>query len=125
MTDTIAVVEEAQALDEAYAMGRRRFEDMDIKDPESFTLEHFRDSAQYTNHVLPTLRCMAGFGDSGVGTWQVPREVALIADGDGKDHPADAEITHCSHIFERLVEKWTQGAYAAVEKTAASRRPEA
>jgi len=116
MTQDIVVVEEAWSKDEAEAMGHRRFRGMEIPAPHVDPVEPFHDSAQWANHVLPTLRCMAGFRDSGHGTWQIGGEIALIEDGDESDQPADAVKMQAGNYLGELVDAWHQGAYRAVEQ---------
>lgn len=122
MTDTIAVVRMALALEDAYAMGYDRFEGMDAEAAEGFTFAPFTDSATWANTVLPSLRARAGFEDSGHGTYRVDRQVAVIAEGDEDDEPADAELVFTQWVFGRLVDEYRRGAHdaadAAVEQTA-------
>jgi len=116
MTQDIVVVEEARSKDEAEAMGFRRFEGMEIPAPHVDPVEPFHDSAQWANHVLPTLRCMAGYRDSGHGTWQIGGGIALIEDGEESDQPADAVKMQAGNYLGELVDAWHQGAYRAVEQ---------
>lgn len=125
MSDTIPVVREAHAKDEARAMGRRRFEDIEVDSRDEFDLQPFMDSASYSNHVLPTLRCMAGYGDRGTGTYTVVREVALIPDGAEDDSPAEATVIESTWLLSELTQAWIDGAYAAVDASVREREVDA
>lgn len=115
MTEDIAVVKPHYLKEEAYNMGFERFEGMELEDDEEFDLAPFRDSATYANHVLPSLRAMAGFADGGKGTHTIHRQVAAVKPGCEEDEPAEAQLTDARFIFEELVEAWDCGAYDAVE----------
>lgn len=122
MTGTIPVVFEADTYDEAYAMGFERFEDADepqgdagdVEDDIAMALDGFQQGAAYTNTVLPRLRCMAGYGDAGHGTYQQGRQVAFVEVGDGDDRPIEAEHIQSHHIFDELVDLFANGAYDAL-----------
>lgn len=115
MTQDIVVVTEAEALSEAYTRGYDRFSGMDAEIAEDVDPAYFTDSAAWANHVLPTLRCMSGYRDSGMGTWQVDGEVAVIQDGDEGDEPAGATTMLASDFQDRVVDAWYNGVYAALD----------
>jgi len=115
MSETIVVVEEAAALDDARARGRSRFAGLDPDVAADADPSRITDSAAWANHIAPTLRCLAGFRDAGYGTWQVDGPIALVADGDEGDEPADAEIVQAGDFHGEVVDAWYQGAYAAID----------
>jgi len=115
MTDDIIVVREAEAKGEAYSRGYDRFSGMEADLAADTDPSRITDSAVWTNHIAPTLRCMAGFRDAGFGTWQVDGPIALVADGDEGDEPADAEIIQAGDFHGEVVDAWYQGAYAAID----------
>jgi hypothetical protein len=115
MTETITVVEEATALDDAYGRGYSRFSGLDPRVAEDAEPARITDSAAWANHIAPTLRCMAGFRDGGHGTWQIDGDIALIVDGDESDHPADAEVIQASMFHQDVIDAWYEGAYAAID----------
>jgi len=55
---------------EAYDMGYNEFSGADPMPPSEFDLSPFYSSARYANIIVPTIREMAGYEDSGHGTWQ-------------------------------------------------------
>ena len=118
MTETIPVIREAEAKDEAEAMGYRRFEGMEVDSYESFDIAPFRDSSTYCNHVLPRLRALAGFGDAGTGTYTIQQDIVVIPQGCEDDLPAEGERDTSEGMYEALVECWHNGAYRAVRDAA-------
>jgi len=117
MTEEITVVCECDAKDEARSMGYRRYADMDAAMiVESWPLE-YASHGSWDTHILPTLRCLAGYGDSGYGTYQQRQDVALIQDGDESDMPADAVVLDSGHLLDDLVVSWQDGAHTAVTDT--------
>jgi hypothetical protein len=114
MSDTITVVCEVDAHDEAHSMGYRRFADMTAADiVEAWPLE-YASHGSWDTHILPTLRCLAGYGDAGYGTYQQRQEVALIRDGDESDHPADALLVDSMQLIDEITDAWYSGAHQAV-----------
>jgi len=117
MTENITVVCECDAHDEAHSMGYRRFADITAAEiVESWPI-HYTEHGSWDRHIEPTLRCLAGYGDRGHGTYQQRQEIALIQDGDESDHPADALLIDCSIILNELVDTWRTGADQAVRDT--------
>ncbi len=116
MTEKIAVIKPYYLKEEAYKMGHDRFKDVEA-DIEEFELSHFKETATWANNVAPKLRAMAGFDDSGPGTYTVHRRVAAIEPGCEEDEPAEAELTDPHDIHEELVRAFDMGAYDAVEDT--------
>jgi hypothetical protein len=117
MTENITVVCECDAHDEAHSMGYRRFADMAAAEiVESWPIE-YTTHGSWDRHIEPTLRCIAGYGDRGHGTYQQRQEIALIQDGDESDHPADALLIDCSIILNELGDTWRTGADQAVRDT--------
>lgn len=110
-----AVVKPHYATEEAYNMGFDRFETLAAEETEDFDLSHFKETATWANTVAPRLRAMAGFADTGPGTYTLGRTVAAVVPGCEEDEPADAEITHTDHVFRELVEAFDRGAYDAAE----------
>jgi len=115
MTETIVVVEEAEALAHAYGRGYDRFAGIDADVAADTDPSRITDSAAWANHIAPTLRCTAGYRDSGYGTWQVNGSIALVEDGDEGDHPADAVVMDAADFHREVVEAWYDGAYAAID----------
>lgn len=115
MSETITVVEEARALDDAYTRGYERFSGMDSEIAADADPSRITDSAAWANHIAPTLRCLAGYSDGGYGTWQIDGDIALIVDGDEGDHPAEAEVMEASTFHREVVDAWYDGAYAAID----------
>lgn len=110
MTENIAVVKPHYTLEEAYQMGHDEFSELDLGPDAEPDLAGFQDSARYANHILPKLRAMAGFEDSGHGTFQKDRKVAAIEPGNEEDRPAEAELVDASTVFHALVDAWSTGA---------------
>jgi hypothetical protein len=112
----VAVVKPYYATEEAYNMGYKRFSDLSGEETKDFDLAPYHGSAEYCNHVLPKLRCMAGFADpGGHGTWQGHRQVAAIRPGCEEDEPAEADLADARTLHDTLVEAFTAGAYDAVD----------
>jgi len=117
MSEDITVVCECDVLDEARNMGYRRYADMPAADiVASWPLE-YASHGSWDSHILPTLRCLAGYGDRGHGTYQYRQDVALIQDGDEADMPADAIILDSGHLLDDLIVSWQDGAHTAVTDT--------
>lgn len=116
MPEEIAVVKPYYYKEQAYNKGYDRFEGAeDIPDDEEVRLDGFTQSATYANHVLPGLRSMAGYDDSGPGTYTIERQVAAIMPGCEEDEPAEAELVSSNYVFEELVDAWRSGAYDALD----------
>jgi hypothetical protein len=114
--DSIAVVKVHYRLEEAYRQGYNEFEGFEFQDDdEPLDLSHFKSSARWVNNIAPELRAMAGYADSGPGTYTVEREVAAIKPGCEEDEPAEAELVECIHVHQRLVEAFDKGAYDAAD----------
>jgi len=114
MTEEITVVCECDAKDEAHSMGYRRFADMDAGAIVEAWPIPYQEHGSWDSHIEPTLRCLAGYGDSGYGTYQQRQDVARIEDGDEADHPADAVVLSSSWVLDELVDAWYNGAHQAV-----------
>jgi len=54
---------------EAYEMGYNEM-GSDPVNPTIFDMDGYHSGARYSNIILPELRAMAGYEDSGMGTWQ-------------------------------------------------------
>lgn len=114
MSDTIAVVKPNYYLEQAYQKGYDRFDGEATPERSDPSLDGFTDSATYANHVLPGLRQMAGYDDSGHGTYTQEREVAAIIAGREEDEPAEATLVSSYKVYDRLVEAWRGGALDAM-----------
>jgi len=117
MSDTITVVCEVDAKDEAHSMGYRRFADMTAPEIVEAWPIPYQEHGSWHRHIEPTLRCLAGYGDSGYGTYQQHQEVALIRDGDEADHPTDALLIDSMHLLDELTDAWCNGAHQAITDT--------
>jgi len=115
MTDTIAVVKPFYVKQKAYRMGYEEFSDLDGEETEDFDLAPFKGSARWSNTIAPRLRAMAGYSDTGPGTYTEDREVAAIERGAEEDTPAEAEITEARHIYQKVVQSFDVGALDAAE----------
>jgi len=117
MTEAITVVCECDAKDEARSMGYRRYADMHAADiVASWPLE-YASHGSWDSHILPTLRCLAGYEDRGYGTYQERQDVALIPDGNESDMPADAMILDSGHLLDDLIDAWHSGRHQAITDT--------
>jgi hypothetical protein len=114
MSEEIAVVKPHYYTEKAYKKGYARFADQELPDDEMPSLEGFTQSAAYANHVLPGLRSMAGFDDSGPGTYTIERKVAAIHPGCEEDEPAEAVLVPSQRVFDCLIEAWRDGAHDAM-----------
>jgi len=117
MTEDITVVCECDVLDEARSMGYRRYADMAAEEIIATWPVHYTKHGSWDSHILPTLRCLAGYGDRGHGTYQERQDVALIQDGDEADMPADAIILDSGHLLDDIIVSWQDGAHTAVMDT--------
>jgi|APHM01.1.fsa_nt_gi hypothetical protein len=113
-TDTV-VVKPHYRTEDAYDKGYDRFEDAETLHGEEPDLSHFYSSATHANHVLPSLRAMAGFEDTAGGCYTKEREVAVIHPGCEEDEPAPADLMSSQYVFEHYFEAWQMGAYDALE----------
>lgn len=106
----VIVAERAER--EAYEMGYERFEDQDSRGEVDADLDLtlFRDSAAYTNYVLPSLRALAGYEDGGHGTYTIGGEIAIVDEADLDDTPIEAETWTAGEYLDVLVDRWTDGA---------------
>jgi len=114
MSEYITVVCECDALDEAHGMGYRRYADMRAPEIVEAWPIPYQEHGSWDSHIEPTLRCLAGYGDAGYGTYQQRQEVALIRDGDEADHPTDALLIDSMHLLDEITDAWYNGAHQAV-----------
>jgi len=117
MTENITVVCECDVLDEARSMGYRRYADMTAADIVAAWPLEYASHGSWDSHILPTLRCLAGYADRGYGTYQQRQEIALIQDGDEADMPADAVVLDSGHLLDDLIEAWHSGRHQAITDT--------
>jgi len=117
MSEDITVVCECDVLDEARSMGYRRYADMPAADIVAAWPVHYTEHGSWDRHIEPTLRCLAGYGDRGHGTYQYRQDVALIQDGDEADMPTDAIILDSGHLLDDIIVSWQDGAHTAVTDT--------
>jgi len=117
MTEDITVVCEVDAEDEARSMGYRRYADMPAADIVAAWPLEYASHGSWDTHILPTLRCLAGYADRGYGTYQERQDVALIQDGDEADMPADAMILDSGHLLDDLIDAWHSGRHQAITDT--------
>jgi hypothetical protein len=111
----IAVVKPYYQIDEAYKMGYNRFVGGEtVGEDEDPEIHHFYDTAAYANHVLPRLRSMAGYNDTGPGTYTVERQIAAIEPGCEEDEPAEARLVQSRFLFKTLSDAWERGAIDAL-----------
>ena len=110
----VAVVKQAYVLEEAYEMGHSEFSPLDPPEDDQMDLAPFKDGARWCNSLLPTLRSMAGFDDSGPGTYTIERKVAAIHPGCEEDEPAEAVLVPSQRVFDCLIEAWRDGAHDAM-----------
>lgn len=121
MSETIAVVNERDALLDAYELGHNRGSRADVtgdpradEDPD-FDLSEIKSSASWDNIVDPKLRAMAGYGDDGHGTYQVERQIALVPPGNEDDDPAEARLRASPKFYVRLADAYDMGARDGAE----------
>lgn len=115
---TIAVIPEAEVLDEAYSMGYDRFSGAGTVGEESDPFEAlnaFKEYAQFSDNVLPSLRALSGYVDSGPGTYTVEREAVVVPVGSGDDLPRDGQHIGVQFIHEKVTDSWERGAMDALE----------
>lgn len=115
--DTIPVIDEYSAREDAYEMGQERFGGS--SPPEDIhpleVVDHFTETATWANHVHPKLRAMAGFKDRGMGTYTVARQVALIPPENADDEPAEAELVDSTWLVNELVDEFREGAFEGLD----------
>lgn len=108
---------------EAYRMGHRKFEDYAEIVPEGEEkrpsgappLSVFKDSAEWANIIHPRLRCMAGYGDAGYGTYTDPRNVVVLEPHEIDDEPSVGTVLDSVEVARVLCREWDRGALDAIE----------
>lgn len=73
---------------------------------EAENFDYFTDTATYANVVLPRLRELAGFDDSGVGTHTVDR--TIVATDDRHSEPFEV---NASDVLDGMVDAFIAGAH--------------
>ena len=117
----VAVVKLYYAEEELYREGYKRFEDAPVDEDNPYgpdamiALSHFRESATWANTVHPKIRAAAGYGDGGYGTYQINREVAVVAAGCEEDRPARAGLVTAAVVEHILLSAWERGAIDALD----------
>jgi hypothetical protein len=116
---TIGVIPEDDVLDAAYRMGYQRFEDADSIEEEGGdpleALSHFKEMATYCNSIAPRLRALAGYVDSGPGTYTVERDVVVVPGHAQDDVPRDGKHMGLTWVHEKVVDAFDRGALDALE----------
>jgi len=116
-SDTTVVIEEVEALDSAYDAGYSEFDEIPAAESdEPADLSFFTETARYANIVAPRLRATAGLADSGHGTYQEDREVAVVPVGCEDDEPAECRLMSARDFFQHAVHaEWRRGALDALQ----------
>jgi hypothetical protein len=114
MTDeTIPVVVEPEAKEEAYRMGYERFTYEPNEPTDEHWFGHYTESAEWANSKLPQLRAMAGAKDHGYGTYAEHRDIVVVEYPD--DRPMAGTQTNSKYVFGELVDQFRNGAYDKIE----------
>ncbi len=117
MSENITVVTEVEALDEAYDLGRQMYNDMTAADiAEAYPIRP-TEHGQYDTSILQELRAIAGFDDSGYGTYNQNADIALIECGNEDDVPAEATIIESRMFLDDVIEAYQRGAIDTVHHT--------
>jgi hypothetical protein len=111
MNDTIPVVYESEALDNAEALARTEYADIPLEALEADEFRVRTDSAHWANGIAPELRALSGFEDTGYGTYQQDRDIALVPVGCGDDSPAEAELLRAKQFSVDVFEAYRDQAY--------------
>lgn len=113
MTFNVVVADRVE--EQAYELGYERFEDFG-GDDKHISLDGFQSSAEYTNHVLPTLRALAGHDDGiGRGTYHVGGEIAIVDEANLDDDPITGAKWTAGAYTDVLVDRWFDGARDSIE----------
>lgn len=116
MSNTIPVIYESEVFDDAEKLARDEYGDIPLEALEADRFEVRTDSAHWANHIAPTLRSLSGFGDSGYGTYQEDRQVAVIPVGCGDDRPAQAELVSAKTFSQDVFCVFREEAYDCYER---------
>jgi len=111
MSDTIPVVYESTALDDAEDLARQEYHDIPLVALEADEFRVRTDSAHWANGIAPELRALSGFEDSGYGCYQQDREIALVPTGCGDDRPAEAELLRAQQFSRDVFQAYRDQAY--------------
>lgn len=116
MTEQIAVVVEQAAVEDAYEMGYDRFEgqELDAEVADEWDYSYFTETATYSNIVQPALRAIAGYGDSGTGTYTENRTIVLVDAADLDDEPTVGDEYNAKDFSQVLYDRFADGARDAV-----------
>jgi len=107
--NTIHVVDEIEAKEDAYHMGYNRFEGMDtLEENEPLEFHLFTESAQWANNIAPKLRAMVGAKDSGHGTYQQHGEIVTVTEP--RDSPMEGQQCDSFELYNELIDMYRQGA---------------
>jgi len=116
MTDTIPVIYESAALDDAESLARSEYSDIPLVALQADDFQVRTDSAHYANGIAPELRRISGYGDRTYGTYQEEREIALIPVGDADDQPAEAIIMSSRTLAEKVHDAYREEAYRCYQR---------
>jgi hypothetical protein len=110
----VAVVKIDYKEEEAHRMGYAEFKGHDTATDPEVDPYFITDSARWANVIQPQLRAMAGFDDSGVGTYTISRDVAAINPGTEEDEPSTAQLMAAQRVLELLNKAYFDGAHDAL-----------
>lgn len=114
MDHTIAVLPEADVLDEAYSMGWNALGGQrdEPADEPSESLSYFTEGAEYINTITPKLRALSGYVDSDTrgSSYRVERPVVVVPQGREDDLPRDGVRKSIEYVHNTVLEAWRSGA---------------
>jgi hypothetical protein len=116
MSDTIPVIYESAALDDAENLARSEYSDIPLVALEADEFHVRTDSAHYANGIAPELRRISGYGDATFGTYQEEREIALIPVGHADDQPADAILMSSRTLGKKVHDTYREEAYRCYQR---------
>jgi hypothetical protein len=107
----MAVVYTERAQRIAYERGYTQFRTSSTDEADMYALSEFKSGAYYINVLLPELRALAGFADTGTGTYTIDRPVAAIVSGTEDDRPMSAVRMSSNDMLTMIIQAWDGGAH--------------
>lgn len=114
MSDSVAVLIGHDPIVDAYDEGYEEFQHLTEDEDNGFEFSYFTESDRWANNIAPGLRALAGFADSGTGTYRIERKVAVVDHADVDDVPADGVLMGSAEVYDALVDAYREGAHDAV-----------